>query len=237
VNKGLALLAIWIGVIAAAAAVLPVAQAAAAPPTVFGAGSVNRHPELTFSAQSAFLGTVQIATRPDRATDGGFLVENIDTLDVLTDLELATGFWSSETQIKPGTYWAMLKAAADPTVCFDSITGLFNPACADGYSEPVWFVVPKPSVRWLTSANANRFLHFVDLRLVGRPLGERVGYRVCWRTARGVRRCRASLIFGSDWNSQASDTLLISTRGMSRLTVFRWYVRDRQVAARRVVVR
>jgi hypothetical protein len=47
----------------------------------------------TFSAPRADFATIYIASRPDRATDGSFLTENIKELDILTDSEIQSGRW------------------------------------------------------------------------------------------------------------------------------------------------
>jgi hypothetical protein len=65
--------------------------ALAVPPTLRAVGQENRHPTASFSAPRADTGTIYIATKPDRATDGSFLDENVKTLDSLTDSELQGG--------------------------------------------------------------------------------------------------------------------------------------------------
>lgn len=44
-----------------------------------------------FSAPGADSATIYLATEPDRATDGGFLQENIKDLDFLTTDEIQGG--------------------------------------------------------------------------------------------------------------------------------------------------
>jgi hypothetical protein len=69
----------------------PTGGALAVPPTLRAVGQENRHPTASFSAPRADTGTIYIATKPDRATDGSFLDENVKTLDSLTDSELQGG--------------------------------------------------------------------------------------------------------------------------------------------------
>jgi hypothetical protein len=82
----------------------------------------DRHPSASFSAPRADFATIYLATKPDRATDGSFLQENIKELDLLTDSEIQSGRWSDENQIDPGTYWVMLPV---------QLRSLFT-ACVDG---------------------------------------------------------------------------------------------------------
>jgi hypothetical protein len=70
--------------LAIAVLVLP-AGALAVPPTLSSVGQENRHPTASFSAPRADSATIYFATKPkpDRATDGRFLDENVKTLDIL----------------------------------------------------------------------------------------------------------------------------------------------------------
>ena len=178
-----------------------------------------------------------VATRPDRASNGAFLSENIDDLAFLTGGELLAGAWSSPRRVDPGTYWLMIRADADFAACYRTELGGFDPACADGYSEPYPLTVPRPVVRWSTGATVYRFLEQVDLRLRASRYGERVRYRLCWRTAAGRQRCRLEVLTGFSWDSEATDTVSVSTRGLPRVARFSWSVRGRVVATRRVRVR
>jgi hypothetical protein len=45
--------------------------------------------------------SIYVSTKPDRATDGSFLTENIKSLDIVTDSEIQSGQWLSETQLDP----------------------------------------------------------------------------------------------------------------------------------------
>jgi hypothetical protein len=42
---------------------------------------------------------------------------------------------------------------------------------------------------------------------------------------------------GYDWNSSASDTLTVTTRGLPLRTTFSWFVGGKRVALKRVLIR
>jgi hypothetical protein len=92
-----------------------VPSAGAVPPVLLTVGSQSLHPTATFSAPKSDLAVIEIATRPDRATDGEFLTENVKVVDLLTDSEIQTGRWLDDNQIDPGTYYVLLKASPDLT--------------------------------------------------------------------------------------------------------------------------
>ena len=77
-----------------------------------------------FSIPGADLATIYFATKPDRASDGSFLQENIAALDSLTTDEIQSGSWTYESQLDPGTYYVLLYATD-----FDCIG---QPTCLDG---------------------------------------------------------------------------------------------------------
>jgi hypothetical protein len=62
--------------------------------------------------------TIYIANRPDRATDGSFLTENVKEIDFLTDQELQTGAWLYESALNPGTWYLMARASAESSCYF-----------------------------------------------------------------------------------------------------------------------
>jgi hypothetical protein len=211
--------------------------ARAAPPHLLSVTAENRHALATFSAPRADFGTIYFASRPDRATSGEFLSENVKHLDVLTDSEIQSGRYLDESQLDPGTYWVMLRVSADFDSCWIFDRGDYDPACANGYSNVVQLIVPKPAVRYRTRATAYRFLREVTLTLTAAPLGESVPYRVCGRISARRQRCVRGTVDGFSWSFEASDTVSMTTRGLPRLTTFTWYVGSRAVASRRVRVR
>jgi len=213
------------------------ADALAVPPTLSAVGQANRHPTATFSAPRADDATIYIASKPDRATDGSFLTENVKTLDILTDSELQAGRWVSESQIDPGTYWVMLHASPDFNACYIDATGTYDPACADGFSNVQTLVVPEPTSRYAASVTVYRFIHQASLRLTARPLGEDRAYRACSKLATGRTRCLTGTLNGFDWNSSATDTLTVTTRGLPRLATFSWFVSGKRVAVKRALIR
>jgi len=211
-----------------------VATAVGIPPTLSSVGVRDRHPTATFSAPKSDFASIDVATKPDRATDGSFLSENVETTDLLTDSEIQAGRWAHERQLDPGTYYVMLHASPDFDRCWNLDQGGYDPSCADGYSSVLPLVVPRPASRYAASTTVLRFLKRVELRLVVKPLGDRLRYRVCYRLSTKARRCVVGTVDGYDWNSGASDTLSVTTRGLARLTTFTWFVGARAVAAKRV---
>jgi hypothetical protein len=231
VHSGLSLAA------AALAASLFAASAAAVPPALLSVTQQERHPLATFSAPKADFATIYIATKPDRATDGSFLSENIKTLDLLTDSEIQAGRWLDEDQLDPGSYWTMMRASPDFDLCYIFDLGTFDPSCADGYSNIVPLSVPKPAVRYAAKVEALRYIRIAYLTLVAKPLGEAQPYRVCYRMKNRALRCVRGTLDGYSWDSSASDLLRISTTALPAVTTFTWYVGTAKVAAKRVRVR
>jgi hypothetical protein len=225
-----------VGVVVAAAFVLA-APALAVPPVITSLTQVARHPKATFTAPRAANLFIYFATKPDRATDGSFLQENIATSDFMTNDEIATGQWLSESQLDPGTYYVMLRATPDDSSCFDFNTGIWDPACADGYSDVVTLVVPKPVSRYSVSATAYRYLGTVDLRLTATSIGEKRPYRVCTTAKTGRRLCVPGVLDGYSWSSPASDLITMRSRTLPTLATFTWYIGAAKVGAKRVRVR
>jgi len=226
------------GAVAASACVLGLAgSASAAPPALTAVGERARHPTATFQAPRAGTAVVYLASKPDRATDGSFLSENVRDADVLTTDEIQAGSWLGETQVDPGTYYVMLHASADFDACWIVAEGRLDPACADGYSNVLTLVVKKPTVRYAARVAVYRYSREASLTLTARPLGEKIPYRACWRTRSGKRRCVRGTLVGYSWGSPAEDTVTVGTRGLRAVTVFSWYVGGKRVAARRVRVR
>jgi hypothetical protein len=211
--------------------------AKAMPPSLLAVSHQDRHPAATFSAPRADFATIYLASKPDRATDGSFLQENVKELDVLTDSEIQSGRWSDENQIDPGTYWVMLRASPDFDACYISGTGTFDPACADGFSNVMTLVVPKPVTRYAARVTTYRFLAQASLRLTATPLGERLPYRVCYRLKSRATRCLVGVLDGYSWNASANDTLTVTTRNLASITTFTWYVRAQKVSSKRVRIR
>jgi len=200
-----------------------VAQAAA--PTLLGVGHEKRHPTATFAMPGADDGTIYFATKPDRASDGEFLEENVEHLDLLTADEIQAGRWIDSSQIDPGRYYVLLRAYD-----FDC---LGDASCMTGFSQMLPLTVAKPKARYRGTVRAYRYLSRVRLGLAIRPLGERVPYRVCWRLVSGHRRCARGAVTGYSWNQAATDWLTVRKRGMPTVAKFAWYVDGRRVASER----
>jgi hypothetical protein len=203
---------------------VPGAAHAAQPPTLFSVTQQTRHPAATFSMPGADSAWIYFATRPDRASDGSFLQENVKDSDYLTTDEIQRGSWTYEYQLDPGTYYVMMNASDYD--CY----GL--PMCVEGYSNMLTLKVPKPQQTYRGSVNVWHYSHVADLTLRVKPLGESLPYKVCWRLKSGQRRCVGGKVDGYSWNAAADDQVSVRLRGMKNRTTFAWYVRGRKVAAR-----
>jgi hypothetical protein len=165
---------------------------------------------------------IYVATKPDRASDGSFLQENIVASDILTDDEIARGSWLYESQLDPGGYYVMARA-------FDFECYL-NPNCIEGFSNMLTLTIPKPAQRYGAAVQVLRYIGIGYLTLTVTPLGEKIPYRVCWTLRRGSRCLRAT-VKGYSWNASASDLLRVSLRGMRKVSTFTWYADGRTVAS------
>jgi hypothetical protein len=197
-------------------------------PTLLSVGQQNRHATAAFIAPGADDVAIYFATRPDRATDGRFLEENVQHLDVLTRDEIQAGRWLDSDQLDPGSYHVMLRA--DDYDCFG------EPACMEGFSNMLSLTLPKPAARYRGSVRVYRYLSTVALRFKVTPLGERQRYRVCWRLVSKRRRCVSGAASGYSWNEPGDDVIDVRKRGMPRRTTFTWYVDGRRVASKRVPI-
>ncbi len=176
---------------------------------------------------------VYIASKPDRATDGSFLRENVVDIDFLTDSEIQSGLWLDSSQIDPGSYFVMLKATRDSTSCesYDvNFNQVIDPSCADGFSTVVPLTVPTPKTKYTVKTDVLKNIRIVYVTLTAKPLGVKVPYQVCWKQPKGQRklrtkRCVKATLSGYSWNADASDLLRINTEGMTRRTKFTWYIR------------
>lgn len=199
--------------------------AAAATPTLLSVAHEDRHPSATFSMPGADDATIYFATKPDSASDGGFLDENVTHSDFFTTAEIQAGGWSDEAQLDPGRYHVMLRAADYD--CFG------DPNCLDGFSNVLTLGIPKPAARYRGRVRVYRYLAQVELIFRVAPLGERRRYRVCWRLMTGRRKCVRGTVSGYSWNSPADDQVTVRKRGMPRVVTFVWYVDGRRVASNR----
>jgi hypothetical protein len=166
--------------------------AGAATPALLGVGEQNRHATANFSMPGADDATIYFATRPDRATDGRFLEENVEHSDFLTTDEIQAGRWLDSGQLDPGRYYVMLRAT--DYECFGS------PACMEGFSNMLTLTVPKPAPRYRASVRVYRYLSTVDLRFRVAPLGERLRYGSAgraWPSPAGVFAGRSAAIRGT----------------------------------------
>jgi hypothetical protein len=173
-----------------------------------------------------------LSTKPDRATDGSFLEENIEELDILADSEIQSGRWLDEDRVDPGIYWVMLRASPDFTSCWSFDLGVFDPTCADGYSNVMTLTVPKPVIRYRATVTTYRFINRAVLEVTATPLGEKAPYRVCYRAKTRRSGCVRGTIDGFSWDAAAQDLLTVNTRNLPTITTFSWYVGAQRVALR-----
>jgi len=212
--------------VAAVALALGVVGTAAAStsPTLLSVGQTNRHPSAAFSIPGADIATIYFADKPDRATDGSFLQENVKEVGFLTTDEIQRGLWVDSSQVDPGFYYVLLNASD-----FDCIG---EPNCLNGYSNMLTLTVPQPRSSYRASVRVFHYVHEADLTLRVSPLGERLPYKVCWRLKNKHQRCLASAVAGYSWNSAAENDVSIRLRGMAARTTFRWYVHGFLVATK-----
>jgi hypothetical protein len=210
--------------IACLTALVLTGSAAAQPPTLLTIDQQNRHARATFYAAGADDATIYIASKPDRASDGGFLQENIEDLDILTTDEIQAGSWLGESQLDPGIHYVMLRATD-----FDCYG---NPSCIDGYSNVLSLNVPEPTHTYRGSVSVLRYSHIASLTLRVTRLGKSLPYKVCWRLKSKKRRCVSGRVVGYSWNDSAEGTVSIRLRGMARRTTFGWYVGGHRVASK-----
>jgi len=211
--------------------------AVAAPPGLLSVGQEAQHPTATFSAPLADDVTIYIASSPARATDGSFLTENVETLDILTDSEIQAGTWKSERLVDPGIYYVMLRASPTFSACYRFEQGGYDPACADGYSNVMTLAVPTPQIAYSTKATIYKNIRVGYLSLTAKPLGVDLRYDLCYRTKAKRKRCSKATIDAFSWEQTATDQLRVSLAGLAKRTVFTWYKRGTtKVLAKRTVV-
>jgi hypothetical protein len=213
------------------------AAAGAAPPTLSTVGAQDRHPTATFAAPKADSVTIYVATKPDRASDGEFLSENVVEVATLTDAEIQAGVWTDVEQLDPGNYYVLLDADPSFDACYIADSDTFDPTCADGWSEVLPLTVPRPAIRYSGAAVVRRSVGQVTLTLTATPLGVQQAYKVCYWLKTKARRCLGGVADGFDWSAPGSGRLTVKTRGLAATTTFTWFVDGAKVAGRTVRVR
>jgi hypothetical protein len=211
--------------------------AGAAPPMLSAVGAEDRHPTASLAAPMADSVTIYVASKPDRASDGEFLSENVVEVATLTDAEIQAGEWKDAAQIDPGGYYVLLEAEASVDACYIPDTDSFDPSCADGWSAVLPLTVPRPPIRYTGTAAVRKAIQQLTLTLTATPLGMRQPYRVCYALKTKVRRCLGGIAEGYDWSSPGSGRLTLGTRGLAASTTFTWFVDGAKVAARTVRLR
>ena len=180
-----------------------------------GVGQQDRHPTVTLAAPLAGSVIVYIASKPDRATDGSFLQENVVDIEYLTDSEIQSGLWLDSSQIDPGSYFVMLKATRDFTSCdsYDAhVNQVIDPSCADGFSTVVPLTVPTPKTKYTVKTDLLKNIGIVYLTLTAKPLRVKMPYQICWKRPTGKnktlrKRCVTATLSGYSWGADASDSL------------------------------
>lgn len=159
----------------AAVALMTAPAAWGIPPLLTNLSHEGRHPKAGIVTPRADFVTIYIATRPDRASDGSFLSENVKEFELLTDDEIQSGSWLYERAIDPGTWYVMANASAESS-CYSSPPPDYklvrDPACAHGFSDVMTLVVPKPVSRYSIKVQTLRSIGIVYLTLRAAPLGE-----------------------------------------------------------------
>jgi hypothetical protein len=214
--------------------VVTATPALAVSPAITAVGQQDRHPTVSLVAPRADSVTVYIASKPDRATDGSFLEENVVESGFLTDSEIQSGQWLDRSQVGPGSYFVMVRASLDFTSCVsvdpNSAALINDPSCADGFSTVVPLTIPTPKTKYTVKTLLLKNIRIAYLTLTGSPLGVKVPYQVCWKQPTGkkktlTKRCVKATLSGYSWSADASDELRINTKGMARRTKFTWYTR------------
>jgi hypothetical protein len=220
--------------LAVLSSVVTATPALAVSPVITAVGQQDRHPSVALAPPRADSVTVYIASKPDRASDGSFLQENVVESGFLTDSEIQSGRWLDSSQIDPGSYFVMLRASRDFASCesVDPNTGALvnDPSCADGFSTVVPLTVPTPKTKYTVKTLLLKNIRIAYLTLTAKPLGVKMPYQVCWKQPTGKRktlrkRCVKATLSGYSWSADASDELRVNTKGMARRTKFTWYTR------------
>jgi hypothetical protein len=210
----------------------------AAPPSLVSVGHESRHPTAAFSAPRADDVTIYLASKPDRATDGRFLEENVEAIDFMTDAEIQAGRWLDSSRIEPGTYYVMLLAYPESS-CVSypppNYQRVVDPSCADGFSNIMTVTIPKPVIRYRVSFSRG-FIGSFTIR--ASHSGEAIPYKLCSRDL-AKRRCLRGTIGSLDWDSPNSDTRYLSASDFrkrvyckwGRRTRMTWFVRGRRVGS------
>ena len=196
-------------------------------PTLTSVSAPDGYAAATFNAPRASYLTFFVATKPDRASDGQFLEGNVVVTEILVDEEARSGRWRSETELAPGRYWVMLQARPDDDCYVDD---RFDPACADGYSEPAPIVVSAPAPTYSTAVRPGTV---AVLTLRRSTAGATLAYRVCYPTAKGVRACRTGRIAAQ----ARAGSLRVPTAALARTTTFTWSAGGATIATKRARVR
>lgn len=226
---------IWSGaaIVAVAATLFVVPSTAlAVAPALTSVSQQDRHPIATFSAPRSDLVVVQVASKPDRASNGDFLAENRVVYDVLTDSEAQSGSWKDDRQLDPGTYYVLVNASPNFSSCY--VGPGYDPACANGYSTVLPLTIPTPKATYKTKATVYRFLRRASITLTATPLGTDTPYKVCYRNKKKRKKCLNGMLDGYDWNSAASDDTTLKFGGLAKRTKFTWYVANKAVASRTI---
>jgi hypothetical protein len=204
--------------------------AAAQAPVLSSVAQQQRHPSIAFSAPRASAVSVYFATKPDRNPDGSFVQQNLRESGILSAADIQAGTWNDPNEVDPGTYYVILRAQANFDACYDG-SGL-DPSCADGYSNVLTLVVPKPPVKYVARVKADRRGGTAQLVLRATPMGEKTPYRVCYRTLKKARRCASGSLEGYSWDRAVENVVYVRTDNLAPTTTFTWYVRGKKVASK-----
>jgi hypothetical protein len=134
-------------------ALLAPADALAAPPVLLLVSHVKRHPAATWTLPPGVTSQlIEVATRPDTASDGYFFTENVNVFDLL---EASQTSWLDADQLDPGTYYVHVAGYDEP--CF-----IADRCPVREWSATLPLVIPKNKaprllgVRWRTPSGLCR---------------------------------------------------------------------------------
>jgi hypothetical protein len=166
----------------AALIVAPLAHALN-PPTLISAGHVKRHPAARWTLPpNVEAWSVQVATRPDRGSDGQFFSENVVVFDLVraTDTE-----WLDADRLKAGTYYVHVRGYDN--TC---LTPPYEGECGLVWSNVLSFRIVNRAptlraLRWSTRGHGSAgYSYYVTVSLRMRICDDAAGEITTYRTER-----------------------------------------------------
>ena len=95
----------------ALAALTAAAALASTIPNLRSAGASHRHVVVVFTTGELAPRSVQVATRPQRGSDGSFVAANVRLNELMRPARVAAGFrWRTRGKLRPGRYYVAVSA-------------------------------------------------------------------------------------------------------------------------------